>query len=228
MLERVLEPEVMAGAEEAREYDMMDHAEVNRQFVDDLLAVCGEFQDVLDVGTGTAQIPVELCRRVSTCRVMAADMSCEMLDLARYNIEVQGMIGRIQLDQSDAKQMPYKEGMFDVVMSNGSMHHVADPAKVFGEAVRVTAPGGFLFFRDLLRPADTETLDQLVETYAGAASQRQQQLFRRSLSAALNLDELRTVVEQLGFDPHSVQETSDRHWTWAVRKAGGTQIAPGS
>ena len=38
MLPRTLEPEVMDSPEEARDYDAMDHAEVNRKFVDDLLA----------------------------------------------------------------------------------------------------------------------------------------------------------------------------------------------
>ena len=38
MLPRVLEPEVMYTEEEARDYDRMDHAEVNARFVADLLA----------------------------------------------------------------------------------------------------------------------------------------------------------------------------------------------
>src|SRR6478752_6217773 len=37
-LERVLEPEVMDSHEEAADYDAMDHREVNRVYVDDLLA----------------------------------------------------------------------------------------------------------------------------------------------------------------------------------------------
>src|SRR5438067_170240 len=36
-LERILEPEVMDSHEEASDYDAMDHSEVNRRFVDDLL-----------------------------------------------------------------------------------------------------------------------------------------------------------------------------------------------
>jgi ubiquinone/menaquinone biosynthesis C-methylase UbiE len=199
----------------------MDHSEVNRQFVDDLLDVCPVLQDVLDVGTGTAQIPVELCRRVDSCRVMAADMSYEMLDLARYNVEVHGLIGRIQLDRSDAKQMLYRDGMFDVVMSNGVLHHIPEPLVVLSEAERVTAPGGFLFFRDLLRPADQETLDQRVDAFAGDASEFQQQMFRCSLHAALNLAEMRALVAQLGFAPESVQATGDWHWTWFAQKPDG-------
>ena len=37
MIPRVLEPEVMDSPEEAAGYDAMDHAGVNRVFVDDLL-----------------------------------------------------------------------------------------------------------------------------------------------------------------------------------------------
>ena len=37
MLSRILEPEAMDDAAEAREYDAMDHTSVNRAFVDDLL-----------------------------------------------------------------------------------------------------------------------------------------------------------------------------------------------
>ncbi len=41
MLPRTLEPEVMDTAEEAADYDAMDHAAVNRVFVDDFLAAWG-------------------------------------------------------------------------------------------------------------------------------------------------------------------------------------------
>ena len=39
MLPRVLEPELMDTAEEARDYDEMDHSAVNRAFVADFLGV---------------------------------------------------------------------------------------------------------------------------------------------------------------------------------------------
>ncbi len=216
MIERTLEPEVMDEADEARQYDTMDHHEANQAFVDDLLQVCSNPRDVLDIGTGTARIPIELCRHVDPCRVMAADLSTEMLDLARYHIEIHAMIECIQLDRCDASQMPYQDGMFDLVMSNGFLHHIANPAKVLAEAIRVAAPHGFIFFRDLLRPADLETVDSLVTTYAGAANDRQRALFRQSLRAAFSLEEMRTFVAQLGLDPTSVQVTSDRHWTWVA------------
>ena len=151
---------------------------------------------------------------------MASDLSVEMLDLARYNIEIAGLIERIQLDQADAKAMPYADGMFHVVMSNSILHHMADPSVVLKESVRVTSPGGLLFFRDLIRPDDEATVEQLVQTYTGQENEHQQKLFRDSLLASLTVDEVRAMIKQLGFDPQTVQATSDRHWTWSVRKPG--------
>jgi ubiquinone/menaquinone biosynthesis C-methylase UbiE len=218
MLPRILESEVMDSPEEAVEYDTMDHSAVNRVFVDDLLAVCPSPGDVLDLGAGTALIPIELCRRETVCRVMAADAAVSMLQLARNNIESAGLIGRIQANQIDAKCLTFPDEMFDTVMSNSIVHHIPKPLSVLSEAVRVTKRGGLLFFRDLLRPRDKATLDHLVDTYAPGANDRQRQLFTDSLHAALTLDEMRQFIAALGFPLESVQATSDRHWTWAVHR----------
>jgi hypothetical protein len=44
-------------------------------------------------------------------------------------------------------------------------------------------------------------------------------MFADSLHAALSLDEIRALVSSLEFPPGSVQQTSDRHWTWVATKA---------
>ena len=216
-LERVLEPEVMDTYEEARDYDSMGHQEVNTLFVQDLLA-SGEIGiDVLDVGTGTAQIPVELCRQNEECRVIAIDMAAHMLDLARFNIEVDGFTQRIYLQQIDAKDMNFEQDMFDCVISNSIIHHIPQPRLVLQEAIRVARPGGLLFFRDLMRPESGEEVSRLVEIYAGDENPHQKQMFDDSLRAALSLEEIREMVTNLGFQGDSVQATSDRHWTWVDR-----------
>jgi len=216
MLPRILEPEVMDTPQEAVDYDTMDHSTVNRVFVDDLLAVRPQPGDVLDLGTGTALIPVELCKRETTCRVMAVDAAVNMLELARYNI---GTTDRIQLAKVDAKQLGFDDGMFDTVMSNSIIHHIPEPRTVLAEAVRVAKAGGLLFFRDLLRPDDLATLRHLVDTYAGNANDHQRKMFGESLHAALTVEEIREFVASLGFPRESVQATSDRHWTWVGRKS---------
>ena len=217
-LERVLEPEVMDTYEEARDYDSMDHQAVNKLFVDDLLAVGNIGNDILDVGTGTAQIPVELCRQSEDCRIIAIDMAVHMLDLARFNIEVDGFTQRIFLQQIDAKDMLFESEMFDCVMSNSIIHHIPEPLAVLAESIRVTRPGGLLFFRDLLRPESGEEVAHLVSTYAGDENEHQRQMFDDSLRAALSLSEVRAMVSSLGFEAETVQATRDRHWTWIAIK----------
>ncbi|MBL8890321.1 MAG: class I SAM-dependent methyltransferase [Planctomycetaceae bacterium] len=218
MLQRVLEPEVMDSPEEARDYNNMDHSHVNNVFVNDMTDAGFAGGDVLDLGTGTALIPIEIVKRGFECRIMAADAAVAMLERARLNLEIAGMTRVVQLSHCDAKAMPYATGMFDWVISNSIIHHIPSPIEVLREAWRVTRAGGTLFFRDLLRPQTEEELRRLVETYAGTGNEHQQQMFDDSLHAALSLEEIRSLITEFGCGPESVVATSDRHWTWIARK----------
>src|SRR5688572_23642824 len=162
MLLRVLEPEVMDTAEEAADYDSMDHGEVNARFCADLLAVRAQLPSpVLDVGTGTALIPIELCGRAPAIEVIAIDLAEHMLDLGRRNVARAGLDARIRLEKIDAKAMPYADGRFGATVSNSIVHHIPDPRAVFAEMWRVTANGGVLFVRDLSRPDTIAEIDRL-------------------------------------------------------------------
>ena len=95
--------------------------------------------------------------------------------------------------------------------------HIPEPRSVLREAVRVVPPDGLIFVRDLVRPPDEPSVGRLVQMYAGDANAHQRQMFEDSLRAALDLVEIRQMVDELGFDPASVAQTSDRHWTWSAR-----------
>jgi ubiquinone/menaquinone biosynthesis C-methylase UbiE len=226
LLSRVLEPEVMDTRDEARDYDAMDHSEVNRRFVADFLSAqrqagLDDDVEVLDLGTGTALIPIELCATNPNARILAIDLAEEMLRLARENVARHGLSERIALQCVDAKRLPYPDGHFAAVMSNSIVHHIPEPKAALVEATRVLKAGGLAFVRDLSRPHDDAQVHHLVETFAGNANAHQRQLFEASLRAALSVDEIKALVVQLGFDSRSVQATSDRHWTWTCRKTQG-------
>jgi ubiquinone/menaquinone biosynthesis C-methylase UbiE len=218
MLERILEPEVMDSAEEARDYDAMDHSTVNHVFVADFLALWNGCGPVLDVGTGTAQIPIELCRQNATAQITAIDMADHMLALGRDNVCQAGFAERIRLAKENARALSFKDGAFGALISNSIIHHIPEPKTSIAEMVRVCAQGATIFVRDLMRPSDSPTLEHLVKTYAGAANPHQQKMFAESLHAALTLAEIRELVGKFGFAPETVQATSDRHWTWAAVK----------
>lgn len=214
MLERTLEPEVMDDPDEAAAYDDMGHDGVNQLFVADLLASGDIGRNVMDVGTGTAQIPIALCQAHADCRVLAVDAAVSMLEIARNNVLAANLEQRINLAHHDARAVTWNDEPFDTLISNSLIHHVPDPAAVLVEMLKHLRPGGRIFIRDLYRPADAATVEHLVSTYASDETQDNQQLLRQSFHAALTLDEIREIVTQLGFAAESVNLTSDRHWTW--------------
>jgi ubiquinone/menaquinone biosynthesis C-methylase UbiE len=229
MLERVEEPEVMDTAEEARDYDAMDHAEVNRSFCDDFLRFVGVRSPsrVADFGTGTARIPIELCGRDAGLEVVALDLAAHMLALAAENVALAGLTDRVRLERIDAKGTAFEDGAFAATIANSVVHHIPSPARTFAEMWRVTARGGTLFVRDLRRPATTLEVERLVSLHGGEAPEdprrlpafeRQRALFRASLRAALTAEEVALLVAPLGIPAAAVRVTSDRHWTVACVK----------
>ena len=214
MLPRVLEPEVMDTPEEARDYDAMDHAQVNRVFVADFLAAWHGRGPILDLGTGTAQIPIVL-PAIANSDVIGWTRGRAHARAGEGNIRRAGLEGRITLQLVDAKGWRSRLAC-PAVMSNSIVHHIPDPRAVFAEIARVAAPGGTIFVRDLLRPADAATLNHLVQTYAGDANAHQQKMFAESLHAALTVAEVQALVTAVGSDAAGVRQTTDRHWTWSV------------
>ena len=215
MLARILETEVMDTVDEAQSYDAMDHSGVNARFVADFLTVHGTSRGgwFLDVGTGTARIPILLAQADPSAKVLALDLAAQMLLVANRNIAQSWLEARIQTCHQDAKAVAESDARFEAVFSNSIIHHIPEPETALAEMVRLVAPGGTLFIRDLERPKNQESLFHLVETYAGGESEQARAMFRDSLHAALTLDELRSLCLSLGLPESCVARTSDRHWT---------------
>jgi ubiquinone/menaquinone biosynthesis C-methylase UbiE len=213
-LPRTLEPESMDTAQEAEEYELMDHSAVNEAFVCDLLAGGNVGPRVVDLGCGPAAIAILLAQRLPEIQVMGIDSAIEMLEVAKREIDFGGVMERVYLQHADAKTLEdFDDEMTDTVISNSLLHHLEDPQLALATAQRLLREGGRLFFRDLARPDTSESVESLVQRYAGEESEFAQQLLRQSLHAALTLSEIRDLAGGLGISPEQVQMTSDRHWT---------------
>jgi ubiquinone/menaquinone biosynthesis C-methylase UbiE len=216
MIPRILEPEAMDTPEEALEYDAMDHSGVNSRFVADFLAAHGPCRGgpILDVGTGTARIPIELARLDAKASLIAADLSEAMLKVGLGNVRSAGVEGRVRLVRVDAKGFTDADASYEAVISNSIVHHIPAPKAALAEMARLVAPGGTLFCRDLARPDSEAELDHLVELYASGETSSARGFFAASLHAALTLCEIQDIVDSLGLPRDGVTMTSDRHWTW--------------
>ncbi|HEY9616514.1 MAG TPA: methyltransferase domain-containing protein [Microcoleaceae cyanobacterium] len=212
-MQRVLEPEVMDTWEEAVEYDAMDFVEVNTAFADRAIALGLTAGLVLDAGTGTARIPIMIAQRCPQWQIIGIDLSKNMLTIGQENIHQAGVQAQVSLEYVDAKQLPYPDRHFDVVISNSIIHHLPDPLPFLQELKRVLKPNGGILLRDLLRPADELAVDQLVAEIGPEYNPHQRQLFRDSLCAAFRLEEIRHLFDTAGLLDVQVYQSSDRHWT---------------
>lgn len=90
----------------------------------------GQCESVLDVATGSADIPVALydwaSRRRHSLHITALDLSPEILLLAR------SIIGRrpIHLLQGNALHLPFPDRSYDLVMCNLALHHFDESSAV--------------------------------------------------------------------------------------------------
>ncbi|MDB9514606.1 methyltransferase domain-containing protein [Kamptonema animale CS-326] len=212
-MQRVLEPEVMDTWEEAVEYDSMDFTAVNTDFAELAIKLGPIAGKILDAGTGTARIPIIMCQMRPQWQLIGIDLSANMLKVGQENVEKAGMRSQIQLELIDAKKMPYPDNHFDLVVSNSIIHHLPDPLPFLAELKRVIKPNGGILLRDLLRPFDKETKENLVEMYAGECNPHQQKLFSDSLQAAFTREEVEVMIQSAKLESVKIYQSSDRHWT---------------
>jgi ubiquinone/menaquinone biosynthesis C-methylase UbiE len=212
-MQRVTEPEVMDSPQEAIEYDAMDFLDVNTAFAESALPLCPETALILDAGTGTARIPIIMCQRRPQWQIIGIDLAQSMLEIGRQNVEQASLQQQIKLELVDAKQMPYPDAHFDMVISNSIIHHLPNPLPFLQEVKRVLKPNGAIFLRDLMRPNTQEILEEIVNKYAANCNEHQKMLFRDSLHAAFTLDEINELMQQAALENVHIYQSSDRHWT---------------
>lgn len=212
-MKRIVEPEVMDTREEAEAYDAMGHGEVDRAFAARFLELGGGFGHVLDVGCGPAQIPIMLARRRPDMRFTAADLSAEMLKIARRKAKEAGVQDRIAFKLADAKALPYPDRHFDGLISNSIVHHVHDFMRALREMSRVVKPNSPVLIRDLIRPETPAEAQAFVDKYAGGDTPHQQKMYYDSFLAAFTLAEVEAALAEMDLPGAVVVQSSDRHWS---------------
>jgi len=104
---------------------------------------------VLDLGSGAGTDALVAARMVGEHgRVTGIDMTPEMLARARAAASEAGA-RNVEFVEGEAEQLPFADGQFDVVISNGVIDLIPDKEAVFAELQRVLVPGGRLQIADV-------------------------------------------------------------------------------
>src|SRR5690606_29620286 len=97
---------------------------------------------VLDAGCGSGFHSLLLARALPEGRVVAVDVSVEMLDGLRRNAARRRLDDRIQVLRADGLHLPLPDGSIDRALSAAVWHHLDDPQAACDELVRAVKPGG--------------------------------------------------------------------------------------
>jgi demethylmenaquinone methyltransferase / 2-methoxy-6-polyprenyl-1,4-benzoquinol methylase len=109
-------------------------------------------QIILDVATGTADMPILLARQLPGARITGIDISNGMLGIGRKKVSRMHMDDRISLTQGDCEALQFADKSFDAVTVAFGVRNFANLEKGLGEMLRVLRPGGKVLILEFSQP----------------------------------------------------------------------------
>jgi len=105
------------------------------------LAAISADMSVLDVGSGIGG-PARFLAATYGCQVTGVDLSAAFVDAARYLTERTGQSGQVSFQTASARELPFDDGRFDVVLLQHVAMNISDRAGLYREIWRVLTSGG--------------------------------------------------------------------------------------
>jgi demethylmenaquinone methyltransferase / 2-methoxy-6-polyprenyl-1,4-benzoquinol methylase len=109
---------------------------------------------ILDVGCGTGDLTRLAARHFPASHVVGADFTAAMLTKADRRIGRPPERARIELGRASALHLPFRTGVFDLVMSAFVARNLPDLPAAFRELHRVLRPGGVAMTLEITEPTD--------------------------------------------------------------------------
>jgi ubiquinone/menaquinone biosynthesis C-methylase UbiE len=139
---------------------------------------------VLDVACGPGIVACAAAAHAA--HVTGIDLTPAMIEQARSRQRASGL-ANMAWHVGDATRLPFDDGVFDVVLTRYSFHHMPAPDVVLREMLRVCRPGGRVVVIDATPTPETQQAYNRMET-----------LRDPSHASALTLDQLRALGRQTG------------------------------
>jgi ubiquinone/menaquinone biosynthesis C-methylase UbiE len=164
---------------------------------------------ILDVGCGGGRTVSKLAAIATEGKVFGVDHSEESVTASK-NFNVREIdAGRVEIKQGSVSQLPYGDGVFDLVTGVETHFWWPDLPGDMREVFRVVKPGGTLVLIAEVYGRSKAKTAQLAEKYA-----------QRTGMKLLSVEEHRELLEGAGFSDVRVAVEEGKGWICAVGRKG--------
>jgi demethylmenaquinone methyltransferase/2-methoxy-6-polyprenyl-1,4-benzoquinol methylase len=166
-MEKTVKPYHTSGSKKTQVAEMFDNIARRYDFLNRLLSLgidkiwrkkaIDQLKDLqlkymLDVATGTADVALEMARRLRPDKIVGLDISTEMLHFGREKVAKQGWSEVIELVQGDSENLPFQDNTFDAITVAFGVRNFENLERGLAEMNRVLKPGGRLVVLEFSKP----------------------------------------------------------------------------
>ena len=109
-------------------------------------------KQILDIATGTGDLAIALQQSLKADRIIGADISEGMMDVARQKVKNANLQNQITFEYQDCTALSFADNTFDAVTAAFGVRNFEDIEKGLTEMYRVMKPGGHLVVLELSTP----------------------------------------------------------------------------
>lgn len=158
--------------------------------------------NVLDLGSGSGMdVFVAALHVGDSGNVTGLDMTDEQPEKAQQLRDAAGF-ENVAFEKGYIEDLPFEDGMFDVVVSNGVINLSAKKDRVFAEISRVLTPDGWLALSDII---SEQRLSESIKTNAD--------LWAACIGGAEQVDDYTALIEMPGFEIMELRDNSQYEFT---------------
>lgn len=122
-------------------------------------------QEMMDVATGTGDFAIQACRQLHPRRLVATDISEEMMRIGKEKVRKAQLEDRITFMREDCTRLSFPDGSFDAITVAFGIRNFEDLDRGLQEMRRVLRPGGKLVILELTTP-ERFPMKQLYAAYS--------------------------------------------------------------
>ncbi|MBO4593674.1 MAG: bifunctional demethylmenaquinone methyltransferase/2-methoxy-6-polyprenyl-1,4-benzoquinol methylase UbiE [Bacteroidaceae bacterium] len=164
--------------------------------------------EILDIATGTGDFALLAARLLKPQRIVGADISEGMMQIARQKTLKAGLSDIISFKHEDCMALSFADGSFDAVTVAYGVRNYADLDRGLKEMLRVLRPGGHVAILELATPKSTP-MKQLFWLYSHAVmplvgkivskDKRAYAYLPQTMEAFPQGEIMKTIMERAGF-----------------------------